>query len=347
MRTWQIRENEFDLSITHNIDASKEAVYDVLAELEAYPDFINDLVSVKRDGDVYHFVARAAILTIPATVAVIKTPGQTVAFELVEGPVDRLKGAWLVEAGDTPDQTKVTLTVHAETDERGEWLLRMTGRYVQNKTDKLITAFSYRVVELQRGDVTATSVPRTAPGGGLIGWFKRLWARIFGAQAVASAKPASTLFRDEHNVETLEALASTMMPADEFDAGVQDLGFISLAEMRSRYEAGRETLYATALDAVDKMAQAMFDKPYFVDLTPADRAALLDAVRQGRVNGEVWGHVEPSTFFGALWEDVIFLYCTHPDTWRRIGFPGPSFDTGGYPDYSKPQDLMRKWQAGQ
>ena len=53
-----------------------------------------------------------------------------------------MNGAWLIEAGETPDQTVVTLDIHAETDDRGEWLLRMTGRYVENKTAKLINAFS-------------------------------------------------------------------------------------------------------------------------------------------------------------------------------------------------------------
>jgi ribosome-associated toxin RatA of RatAB toxin-antitoxin module len=354
MTTWQIHDNEFDYSIEHSIDAPKETVYEVLADMEAYPEFINDIASVKREGDLYHFVARAAILTIPATVAVTKTPSQSVAFELVDGPVDRLNGAWLIEAGETPDQTVVTLAIHAETDDRGEWLLRMTGRYVENKTAKLINAFSHRVDELQRGEVAPISAPGTAPDDGAIGWLKRLWARIFGTQVarvpettVDRAKPESTLFRDEHNVLTLEALASTMIPADDFDAGVQNLGFVSLAEMRSRYEAGREELYATALSAVDKMAQAMFDKPQFVDLTPAERTALLDAARQNQVNGELWDQTQPSAFFGALWEDVVFLYCTHPDTWRRIGFPGPSFDMGGYSDFSETQEFVGERQEVQ
>ena len=347
MTTWQIHDNQFDLSITQSIAAPREIVYEVLADMGAYPEFINDLVSVKRDGDVYHFLARAAILTIPVTVVVTKTPGQSVAFELVEGPVDRLTGTWLIEAGEAPEETQVTLTVHAETNARGEWLLRMTGQYVQNKTGKLINAFSQRVAEVQRGEVVPVSASETVPAGGLIDWFRRLWVGLFGKQiptaseqAVTPAKPVSTLFRDEHHVQTLEALASTMIPADDFDPGVQDLGFVSLAEMRSRYEAGREELYATALNAVDKMARAMFDKPHFVDLAPEERTALLDAVRGDQVNGEVWGQLKPSDFFGALWEDVLFLYCTHPDTWRRIGFPGPSFEAGGYPDFAQAQEFM-------
>ena len=348
MATWQMGDNQFDFSTTHSIAASKDVVYRVLADMEAYPEFVNDLVSVKREGDVYKFVARAAILTIPATVRVTKTPVRAVAFELVDGPVDALVGRWLVEAGNTPEQTKVTLTIHAETTGRGEWLLRLTGKYIQNKSDKLIAAFSHRVIELQRSGGVPAARPKRAAVGGFIAWFKGMWVRIFGKPAsqppvqVVSPTPASTFFRDEDRSRILEALAATVLPADDFDGGPKDMGFASMVEMRARYEAGREELYATALNAVDKMAQTMFNKPGFVDLTSLERTALLDAVRQDKVNGELWGQVKPSSFFEALWEDAIFLYCTHPDTWARIGFPGPSFGVGGYHDFDQAQEFAEQ-----
>jgi|GEM_PF-2028994 len=347
MASWQTTDNQFDFSITHSIAASKDIVYQVLADMEAYPEFINDLISVKREGDLYKFVARAAILTIPATVTVTKTVGRSVTFELVDGPVDVLSGSWLIADDDTPGQTKVILTIHVETSDRGQWLLRMTGKYIQNKTDKLIAAFSERVVELQRTGRGPVVPPERAKVGGLVAWFKSLWTHIFGKQAaraptqqVSSTKPAPTLFRDEERIQTLEALAVTMLPTDDFDEGVKDRGFVSMVEMRARYEAGREQLYATALDAVDKMAQTMFSKSGFVDLTASERTTLLDAVRQDEVNGNIWGQVKPSSFFSALWEDVVFLYCTHPDTWECIGFPGPSFDAGGYQDFDQPQEFV-------
>ncbi|MCL4299725.1 MAG: gluconate 2-dehydrogenase subunit 3 family protein [Anaerolineae bacterium] len=346
MVTWQIADNKFDFSITHSITASKDVVYRVLADMEAYPKFVNDLVSVTRQDDLYKFVARAAILTVSATLKVGETPGRAINFELVEGPVDVLTGSWLVEEGRTPEQTRVTLTLHAETHARGEWLLRMTGKYVQNKTDKLIAAFSARAESLQRSGGVPPARPRIEAAGGFMGWLKRLWVRISGSgasQPVAekrqvSAKPA--FLQDDHALQTLEALASTIIPPDDFDAGVQEMGFVSVVEMRARYEAGREALYVTALQAVDQMARSEYNKPDFVDLSPAERTALLEAVRQNQANGADWAGVKPSSFFSALWEDVVFLYCTHPDTWQRIGFPGPSFEMGGYPDFDQPQQLV-------
>lgn len=352
MVTWQIADNKFDFSITHSITASKDVVYRVLADMEAYPKFVNDLVSVTRQDDLYKFVARAAILTVSATLKVGETPGRVINFELVEGPVDVLTGSWLVEEGRTPEQTRVTLTLHAETHARGEWLLRMTGKYVQNKTDKLIAAFSARAEALQRSGGVLPTRPRIEEVGGFTGRLKRLWARILGREASqpftrtkpaveepqVSAKPA--FLQDEHILQTLEALASTMIPPDDFDAGVQEMGFVSVVEMRARYEAGREALYVTALQAVDQMARSEYNKPDFVDLSPVERTALLEAVRQNQANGADWAGVKPSSFFSALWEDVVFLYCTHPDTWQRIGFPGPSFETGGYPDFDQPQQFV-------
>ena len=61
MASWQITDNKFDFSISHCIEAVPETVYRVLAEMEAYPEFINDLISVRREGNLYHFVARAAL----------------------------------------------------------------------------------------------------------------------------------------------------------------------------------------------------------------------------------------------------------------------------------------------
>jgi ribosome-associated toxin RatA of RatAB toxin-antitoxin module len=351
MASWQITDNQFDFSISHRIEATPETVYRVLAEMDAYPEFVNDLISVKREGEVYHFVARAALLTIPATLRVSETPIRSVAFELVEGPIDALSGRWLIEHEAGTGQTNVTLSIHAETGPRGEWLLRMTAKFVENKTDKLIAAFSERVLEMERGGVPPA---RPAIEPGLFGWFKRLWQRLFGrsrgqtaAPQAAAASPAQIsakpvkLFREEHAMQTLEALATTMLPPDDIDEGVKDMGFVSVVEMRARYETGREEIYATALKAVDKLAQARFNKAAFVDLTLAERTALMEAIRQDKVNSDLWsGPVKPSTFFSALWEDVSFLYCTHPDSWQRIGFPGPSFEAGGYQDFDQPQEFL-------
>jgi hypothetical protein len=242
----------------------------------------------------------------------------------------------------------VTLYIHIEAGKRGEWLLRMAGKYVESKTAKLIDAFGSRVEAVQRGVVVPVRPARPDLWARIAAALRRLWARLSGKPVepteTARVTPAAApvVFQDAHQIETLEALAATMIPPDDFDDGARELGFPDVAEVRARYEAGRADLYLTALRAVDQMAQATFGKPAFVALASAERTQLLDAVRQGNVNGAVWGKVQPKKFFGALWEDVVFLYCTHPETWKRIGWPGPSFDAGGYPDFDQVQTFMGK-----
>ena len=35
--------------------------------------------------------------------------------------------------------------------------------------------------------------------------------------------------------------------------------------------------------------------------------------------------------------DVSALYLRDQEVWQRIGFPGPSVESGGYPDFAEPQ----------
>jgi ribosome-associated toxin RatA of RatAB toxin-antitoxin module len=144
-------DNSFNFSVTHLIPAPKARVYQVLADMEAYPEFINGLISVKRAGELYHFVARVMLLRVSATMAVSEVPGETISFRLVEGPVDQLTGRWRVEAAETPSQTRVTLTVQAASGGRGQWLLRLTAKFIETQSDHLIALFSNRITALEAG----------------------------------------------------------------------------------------------------------------------------------------------------------------------------------------------------
>lgn len=47
--------------------------------------------------------------------------------------------------------------------------------------------------------------------------------------------------------------------------------------------------------------------------------------------------LQSPAFFRQLRADVCALYLSDAGVWQRIGFPGPSTDTGGYPDFDQPQ----------
>ncbi len=337
---WQAEDNKFDFSISQTVDAPRSTVYEVLANFEAYPDFISDVASATRVGrDVYKMVVKAAILTIPARVRVTKTPEREVGFELVEGPVEVMRGKWQVEDGERPGQAKVSLSVHMEATDRSEWLLRMAGKFVQSKTGKLVEAFQKRVEAVNRGEVSAVTTAK--PRGGLAAVLRRLWVSMSSSTARDSgAAAAPQVFTTAHQIRTLEALAATMIPPDDFDNGAQRLGFSEVAEVRARYESSRAAIYLTGVRAVDQVAKEMYGQDNFISLDLAQRTKLMEMVRDGKVNTKPWRKIAPGDFFGALWEDVLFLYCTHPDTWQRLGWPGPSFDSGGYKDFDQPQTFM-------
>ena len=56
------------------------------------------------------------------------------------------------------------------------------------------------------------------------------------------------------------------------------------------------------------------------------QAELLDAIRD-----------QSPGFFRLLRADVCALYLSDAGVWHRIGFPGPSSASGGYPDFDQPQ----------
>lgn len=337
---WQLEGNKFSFSMTESIDAPRDITYNVLSDFETYPDFITDIISVTPTSDGYHMVVKAAVLTIPAVVRVTRSPGREIAFELTDGPIDVLTGRWQVDADEDGRTTNVTLSVNMEAGQRSEWLLRMAGTFVQNKTGKLAAAFRERIEAVSRGEVPVP-VPQPAYVRLLL-WLRHLWERLTNKQPVMSESRAFDADLSEpHQLETLEALAGTVIPPDDFDGGATGLGFPEVAQLRARYTPGRAGIYLTGVSAVDRVAADLFGAETFTALSLEQRTELLEAVRQDAVDTLAWGDIAPANFFGALAEDVLFLYCTHPDTWQRLGWPGPSFDQGGYPDFDQKPETLR------
>jgi len=126
----------------------------------------------------------------------------------------------------------------------------------------------------------------------------------------------------------LAALANGIIPADERDAGAAavDAGPRLLERVRSGTGAA---LYAEGLRAAREIAQAAFSRRVS-DLGPPEVHQLLERVKE-RAPG----------FFKQLRTDVAALYLSDPAVWKRIGFPGPSIETGGHPDFDRPQAEAR------
>jgi len=120
----------------------------------------------------------------------------------------------------------------------------------------------------------------------------------------------------------LTVLANGIIPADARDAGAAavDAG----PRLAERLATGSgSAVYVPGLRAARAIAQESFGRDPAA-LGPAEVHDLLGRLREG----------SPS-FFKQLRMDVSALYLSDPAVWRRIGFPGPSIETGGHPDFDE------------
>ena len=122
----------------------------------------------------------------------------------------------------------------------------------------------------------------------------------------------------------LAALANGMIPADATDAGAAAVD--AAGKLSARIEqAADPRVYLTGLSSAEELALARFGRPVG-SLKPEEIHELLGVLR-----------AECPAFFKQLRMDVCALYLSDPAVWQRIGFPGPSTASGGYPDFDQPQ----------
>jgi hypothetical protein len=136
------------------------------------------------------------------------------------------------------------------------------------------------------------------------------------------------------DVEALTALANAIIPPDHRDAGAAavDAGSRLADRMRRGIQA---PLYELGLQTARDLCARGFERS-LTDLSPAELHELMQ-----RVAASV------PAFFKQLRLDVTALYLSDPVVWERIGFPGPSIETGGHPDFDQPQSIAaRRVDAG-
>ena len=121
-------------------------------------------------------------------------------------------------------------------------------------------------------------------------------------------------------IGALAVLANGIIPADARDAGAATVHTgVGIAE-RARHGVNGP-LYAEGLKAAAGLASTKFGRP--VGKLSADEVRqLLEALAK-----------ESPAFFRQLRADTCALYLSDPAVWQRIGFPGPSVERGGYPDF--------------
>ena len=126
------------------------------------------------------------------------------------------------------------------------------------------------------------------------------------------------------DLPALTALANGIIPADELDAGAASVNAGPAIAERVRRGVNAE-LYAEGLEIGESIALEKFGRKA-PELVPAEIHELLGLLEEALPR-----------FFRQLRADVCALYMSDPAVWQRIGFPGPSTDTGGHPDFDRPQ----------
>ena len=122
------------------------------------------------------------------------------------------------------------------------------------------------------------------------------------------------------DLETLAALADGIIPPDGRDAGagVVQAGARLVEKLPMK-------VYREGVEAAEALARECFAREVRA-LGPEEIHELLAILREKR-----------PAFFKQLRMDVSALYLSDPAVWARIGFPGPSTATQGYPDFDRPQ----------
>ncbi|MDB6035698.1 MAG: betaine-aldehyde dehydrogenase [Verrucomicrobiales bacterium] len=123
---------------------------------------------------------------------------------------------------------------------------------------------------------------------------------------------------------TLAALANGIIPPDHRDDGAASVEAAS--RLAARIQAGTNAaLYLQGIQTAEALALKLHGR-ILSELTPSQVHPLLGALQD-----------QIPAFFKQLRIDVSALYLSSPDVWQRVGFPGPSALSGGYPDFDQPQ----------
>lgn len=129
---------------------------------------------------------------------------------------------------------------------------------------------------------------------------------------------------DPDQLAALAVLADGIVPPDEIDGGAGEVQ--APARIAEKIRGGASaTLYREGLAIAASLAKEIYGCGV-PQLTADQTHELLARIRE-RLPG----------FFKQLRIDVSALYLSDPAVWQRIGFPGPSTASGGYPDFDQPQ----------
>jgi hypothetical protein len=142
------------------------------------------------------------------------------------------------------------------------------------------------------------------------------------------------LEQDEWN--TLEAVCARLIPQpDRSDSPVPIVPFIDQKLENNqgpgyRYEnmPALRTAWRLGIAGIEKESHQRYHKP-FTGLEGEQQDAILRAIQNEEVEGDLWEELPPKRFFtDTLLKTVVGVYYAHPAAWSETGFGGPASPRG-------------------
>jgi ribosome-associated toxin RatA of RatAB toxin-antitoxin module len=134
------------LDLRAHIAAPVELVYEVVAGVEQYPEFLFDVASADRDGDRVSMRLRMGLLSVTLVTRARFAPPESIDLDQIEGPFRRFQARWTF--APSADGTDVRYQAAYELPIVGSLFALPAGALLERQTKQQIRAFDARVREL-------------------------------------------------------------------------------------------------------------------------------------------------------------------------------------------------------
>ena len=129
------------------IAARPELVYEVVADVERYPEFLPDVSAVDRKDDVVGMTVSLGVLSTRLVTRARFDPPRAIVLEQVQGPFRRFSGRWTF-APTADGATEVAYHADYELPLLGALLGGTTTALLARQTERQIAAFEARVRQI-------------------------------------------------------------------------------------------------------------------------------------------------------------------------------------------------------
>ena len=128
------------------IDAPVQKVYQVVADVTRYPEFLPGVQEVTQEGDLFEMVVSLGPIEVAWTSRAVFRPHESIATHLVEGPFRQMDVRWEFTPRD--GQTEVRYTTEFELHLRLPGIGRIVSKAIEANTESTMRAFRRRVRSL-------------------------------------------------------------------------------------------------------------------------------------------------------------------------------------------------------